>query len=162
LTEFGICAMITEFLSCLLGRWSNKDQAYSDPTGYAWILTLWEDVGDGKYLSKSWYHYEGEQTPYRERIYKLCELESGILMQNWGLDGETRNEKCDTIVTLDYEGKFKGSNVGTECIVNNAMLRSDFTLSPGLLITRDGGYTDGKLVWGSENHYIFKPSRAGD
>ena len=145
--------MITEFLSCLLGRWSNKAQAYSNPSRYAWILTSWEDVGNGKYLSKQWYHYEGEEKPYRERINTLCEIESGIILQNWGLDG-TRNEKCDIIVTLD-NGKWKGKNIGTECIVRGASLRSDFLLSSGELLSRDAGYVDNKLIWGSRDYYHF-------
>ena len=153
LTGGSFCVMITEFLSCLLGRWSNKAQAYSNPSRYAWILTSWEDVGNGKYLSKQWYHYEGEEKPYRERINTLCKIESGIILQNWGLDG-TRNEKCDIIVTLD-NGKWKGKNIGTECIVRGASLRSDFLLSSGELLSRDAGYVDNKLIWGSRDYYHF-------
>lgn len=145
--------MITEFLSCLLGRWSNKDQAYSNPSRYAWILTSWEDVGNGKYLSKQWYHYEGEQKPYRERLNTLCETESGIIIQNWGLDG-TRNEKCDVLVTLD-NGRWLGKNIGTECIVRGATLRSDFILIPGQLRSRDAGYLNNKMIWGSKDYYHF-------
>lgn len=145
--------MITEFLSCLLGRWSNKDQAYSNPSKYAWILTSWEDVGDGKYLSKQWYHYEGETKPYRERINTLCETESSIIIQNWSLDG-TRNEKCDIIVTLD-NGRWKGKNIGMGCIVRGAILYSNFILSPGQLLSRDAGYIDNKLIWGSKDYYHF-------
>jgi len=145
--------MITEFLSCLLGRWSNRDQAYSNPSKYAWILISWESVGDGKYLSKQWYHYEGEQKPYRERLNTLCETESGIIIQNWGLDG-TRNEKCDVLVILD-NGRWLGKNIGTDCIVRGAILRSDFILTEDTLMTRDAGYLNNTMVWGSKDYYHF-------
>lgn len=145
--------MITEFLSCLLGQWSNKDQAYSDPTKYAWILVSWEDVGDGKYLSKQWYHHEGEQKPYRERINTLCETGSSIILQNWNPDG-TRNDKCDIIVTFE-DGRWKGQNLGQDCIVRGAILQSEFILSENLLMTRDAGYLNNKMIWGSKDYYHF-------
>lgn len=145
--------MMNEFLKCILGRWSNKDQAYSNPSKYAWILVSWESIGDGKYLSKQWYHYEGEGKPYRERINTLCETESGIIIQNWGSDC-VRNSKCDSIVTFE-NGKWKGKNIGDECIVRGAVLNSEFELSPNKLITRDAGYLDGKRIWGSSEYYNF-------
>lgn len=145
--------MITEFLSCLLGRWSNKAQAFSNPTRYAWILTSWDDVGEGRFLSKQWYHYMGEDQPYREKINTFIETESGILLQNWNDDG-TRNEKCDVTITFS-EGKWFGNNLGTECIVRGAVLRSEFQLQPGELLTRDAGYIDNKLIWGSLDYYHF-------
>jgi hypothetical protein len=145
--------MITEFLSCLLGRWSNKDQAFSNPTAFAWILVSWEDVGDGKYLSKQWYHYEGEQKPYRERINTICETESGLILQNWNADG-TRNNKCDVLVTFSL-GTWFGKNIGDDCIVRGAVLHSEFELIPGKLITRDAGYIDNNLIWGSKDYYQF-------
>ena len=145
--------MITEFLSCLLGRWSNKAQAFSNPTRYAWILTSWDDVGEGRFLSKQWYHYMGENQPYREKINTFIETESGILLQNWNDDG-TRNEKCDVTITFS-EGKWLGKNIGTECIVRGAILRSEFQLQPGQLLTRDAGYIDNKLIWGSLDYYHF-------
>lgn len=145
--------MITEFLKCLLGQWSNKDQAYSNPTKYAWILLSWQDIGDGRYLSKQWYHYEGESKPYREKIKTLCEIDSNIIMQNWGADG-IRNDKCDVIFTF-IDNKWHGKNIGEECIVRDSSLRSEIILSPGQLISRDAGYVNNKLVWGSNDYYHF-------
>jgi hypothetical protein len=145
--------MITEFLSCLLGRWSNKAQAFSNPTGFGWILVSWEDVGNGKYLSKQWYHYEGETKPYRERINTICETESGLILENWNADG-TRNNKCDVLVTFSL-GTWFGKNIGDDCIIRGAVLHSEFELSPGKLLTRDAGYIDNKLIWGSKDYYHF-------
>jgi hypothetical protein len=145
--------MITEFLSCLLGRWSNKDQAFSNPTKYAWILSSWDYVGEGKYLSKQWYHYMGEDNPYRKRLNTFTETESGILLQCWNEDG-TKNDKCDVMVTFRDQSWF-GENIGTECIVRGANLRSEFQLYNNVLMTRDAGYKDNKLIWGSKDYYHF-------
>lgn len=145
--------MMTEFLSCLLGRWSNKDQAFSNPTRYSWILSSWDDVGEGKILSKQWYHYMGEDKPYREKIKTFIETESGILAQTWDIDG-TRNNLCDMHITLS-KGVWIGKNLGTECIINGATLRSEFELQPGQFLTRDAGFIDDKLVWGSLDYYHF-------
>ena len=145
--------MMNEFLRCLTGKWSNKTQAMSNPTKYAWILISWTPVGDGKYLTKQWYHYAGETDPYREKLYSFKEDESTITMMNWNLDG-TRNEKCDTIVRLN-NGIWQGQNRGMGCIVRGATLKSEFSLTKNKLITRDGGYIDGKRVWGSPDFYHF-------
>jgi hypothetical protein len=146
--------MITEFLSCLLGTWSNKQQAYGNPSKFAWILISWEQVDDGKFYTKQWYHYKGENDPYREKYYTMTETESGILLQNWNLDW-TRNERCDTIITPDIKGKWFGTNIGTDCIVRGAVLRSEFQLSNNSLMTRDAGYLDDQLIWGSKDYYHF-------
>lgn len=145
--------MINEFLNCLVGRWTNQNQAYSNPSKYAWILVSWEPVGNDKYLSKQWYHYEGETKPYAQRYNIFTETESGILVQNWSLDG-IRNDKCDQIVTF-VDDKWKGKNIGDECIIRNAVLHSEFELSQNQLLTRDAGYADDKLVWGSKDYYQF-------
>ena len=95
----------------------------------------------------------GENQPYREKINTFIETESGILLQNWNDDG-TRNEKCDVTITFS-EGKWLGNNLGTECIVRGATLRSEFQLQPGVLLTRDAGYINNKLIWGSLDYYHF-------
>lgn len=142
-----------EFLNCLVGCWSNREQAYSNPSQYAWIFISWELVDGNKYLSKQWYHYEGEKNPYAQRYNIFIETESGIIVENWSLDG-SRNSKCDTLVRF-IDGKWKGKNIGNECIIRGASLCSEFELSENLLVTRDAGYIDGKLVWGSTDYYNF-------
>ena len=145
--------MINEFLDCLIGRWTNQNQAYSNPSKYAWILVSWESIGDGKYLSKQWYHYEGEGKPYRERIVTFSESTDHIIIEYYDRDG-IRNEKCDMIVKFENE-KWVGKNVGEGCIVRDAVLQSDFILSPGKFMTRDAGYLYDTMVWGSKDFYDF-------
>lgn len=146
--------MIDEFLKCLLGKWTNKEQAYSDPTTYAWAYALWEDIGDGRYQSKQWYNYAGEDSPYRLRINTFSVTDSGIVIENW-IDGKIRNPLCDVIVTYDGE-KWKGENLTNGCIVRDAVLKSEFILTKDYLMSRDGGYVGDELKWGSKNFYHFK------
>ena len=146
--------MMNEFLGCLLGDWSNKLQAMGNPTGFAWILISWKQVEKDKYHSKQWYHYMGENSPYRERYHTFSETESGIIMYNYDLTW-TRNEKCDIRITPDNRGKWLGRNIGMECIVRDAVLHSEFQLTQDLLMTRDAGYLNNKMMWGSEEHYQF-------
>ena len=145
--------MLNEFKQHLLGTWSNKYQAMANPTSFAWIFISWEPVGRDKFKSKQWYHYEGEGKPYRERIVTFSESTDHIIIEYYDSDG-IRNEKCDTIFKFE-NGKWIGKNVGEGCIVRGAVLQSDFILSTGKFMTRDAGYLNTKMVWGSKNFYDF-------
>lgn len=95
----------------------------------------------------------GENEPYRKRLNTFIETESGILLQCWNDDG-TKNNKCDVLITF-RDNTWFGKNIGTECIVRGANLRSEFKLHNNVLMTRDAGYIDNKLIWGSKDYYHF-------
>ena len=145
--------MMNEFLRCFVGKWSNKKQAMSNPTKYAWILTTNLPLGDGKYELKSWYHYQGPSEPYRQKIVTFAEFDDHIMSYSHNDDG-TINEKCSMIIHL-YNGVWKAHIHGDKCVVRGAILKSEFSLTRDSFVTRDGGFVDGKRIWGSKDFYHF-------
>jgi len=49
--------MIDEFMSYLLGRYTNRDQAFYQPSKFAYIWGLYEQVSPTDIKSKWWYNY---------------------------------------------------------------------------------------------------------
>ena len=63
--------MVDEFMSYLLGRYTNRDQAFYQPSKFAYIWGLYEQVSPTDIKSKWWYNYAGEDAPYRVVISVL-------------------------------------------------------------------------------------------
>ena len=60
---------MSNFLSCLLGTWSNRFQAQSSPTLYRQVFVRWEDKGD--FLHSIHWNRKEENSPYLKTNKKL-------------------------------------------------------------------------------------------
>ena len=147
-----------EFLSCLLGTFDNKHQAFTNPTGFAHINISYKLIDNG-IEHKSWYQYQGSDKPYRVNFHRVKEVSSNqIMMMCYNSNWEHRSG-CDVLFTKQgsyWVGKLQG-----ECIVRGARLDSHVRLTRDRYECYDAGRNQqGKIVWGGTDVYIFK--RTGD
>lgn len=143
---------LDNFIDSLVGLYCNKNQAYTRPTEFAFIYVLWEDLGDYKLHSKSWYKYKGIDDPYRESYHKVLQQNDNIIVETYDMDW-TKRDGCAILFKSVHDG-WVGQNNGT-CIVRDAVLKSQVHLTKKLLKTWDAGYKDGKIVWGGTKFYEF-------
>ena len=54
----------------LLGHWSNRQQAQSNPHSFAQTEIIWEKEEDW-YKSKNFYRVDGPEKPYRQKRHKI-------------------------------------------------------------------------------------------
>ena len=145
--------MIQDFLSFLLGRYHNRNQAFANPSKFAYIHCYWEQVGENEIHSKSWYNYAGEDAPYREKYHRLEISDNNIIVRNYTANWE--KYPCDMLFTY-VDASWEGVNCG-ECIVKGAKLESKITLTnDNKAICYDAGIKDGKIIWGGRDLYIFE------
>lgn len=147
-----------QFLSCLLGTFDNKYQAFTNPTGFAHINISYKLTENG-IEHKSWYQYQGADSPYRTNYHKVREISpTQVIMECYNSNWEHRSG-CDVLFTKQgsyWVGKLQG-----ECMVRGARLDSYIRLTNNRYECYDAGYnSNGKLVWGGTDVYIFK--RTGD
>ena len=62
---------VIDFCDKLEGFYDNWYQAAGNPAKYAHIKLLWERIGHHQFKSKQWYHYLGEENPYRSKWHKV-------------------------------------------------------------------------------------------
>ena len=102
-----------DFLSCLLGTWSNKIQAQSSPLLYKQVFVRWED--DGEFIHSVHWGRKDELNPYLKTNKKLKVLsDTEVILEHWGgtYSGLTRDESCDMIMKYDgtaWMGQFDTS-----------------------------------------------------
>lgn len=144
--------MIEDFLSFLLGRYHNRDQAFVNPSKFAYIHCYWEKIGVEELHSKHWYNYAGEDAPYREKFHRIETLGDNIIVRNFDIDW---NKHPSDIIFEKREFTWEGKNLG-ECIIYDAVLESKMTLTGKEVICYDAGIKDDKVVWGGRDLYIFE------
>ena len=66
-----------DFLSCLLGTWSNKIQAQSSPLLYKQVFVRWED--DGEFIHSVHWGRKDELNPYLKTNKKLKVLSLSLI-----------------------------------------------------------------------------------
>jgi hypothetical protein len=146
---------ITDFCDKLEGFYDNWFQAAKDPARYAHIKLKWERIGDNEFKSKQWYHYLGEDNPYRRKWHRVSEQQGVIIVQNWTPNWGEHNYCCDMMffdVGDFYDGKVKTD----ACIINGGMLKSTVQFNGTFYKSRDQGWRDDKVVWGSNVIYEFQ------
>ena len=146
--------MITEFCDKLEGFYDNWYQAASNPAKYAHCKLRWERLGDNELSSKQWYHYKGEEHPYRQKWHKVFEQQGIIIVQNWTPNWEEHNHCCDMMffkVGDYYDGKVKTD----ACIIRGGVVRSTVKFNGQHYKSRDQGWRDDKVVWGSDEIYVL-------
>ena len=143
-----------DFCDKLEGFYDNWNQASSNPAKYAHCLLRWERIGDNELTSKQWYHYMGEDNPYRYKWHRVQEQQGIIIVQNWTPDWGEHNYCCDMMffkVGDYYDGKVKTD----ACIIRGGMVRSTVKFNGQHYKSRDQGWRDDKVVWGSDEIYVL-------
>ena len=144
--------MIKDFCDKLEGFYDNWNQASSNPAGYAHVKMRWERLSENELKSKQWYHYMGEEAPYRNKWHRVREEEGIVIVENWTPEWEEHNHCCDMMffaVEDYYDGKVKTD----ACIINGGMVRSTVKFNGVYYKSRDQGWRDDKVVWGSDTIY---------
>ena len=103
-------SIVKDFCDKLEGFYDNWNQASSNPAKYAHCKLKWERISDNELTSKQWYHYMGEENPYRNKWHKVFEQQGVIIVQNWTPDWGEHNYCCDMMffqVGDYYDGKVK-------------------------------------------------------
>ena len=140
---------MTNFLSWLLGTWSNKHQAQSDPTLYKSVTVKWEQ--NDEFINSIHWGRRKSDDPYLKTYKKLVEVsDKEVILEHWGgtYSGLTRNEDCDMILKFDgtaWMGQFDTDNIHAELAVYGTKLfmRDRFLDSKG------------RIVWGADEIYKF-------
>ena len=140
---------MTNFLSWLLGTWSNKHQAQSAPTLYKSVSVKWEQ--NGEFINSIHWGRKSSHDPYLKTYKKLVEVsDKEVILEHWGgtYSGLIRNKDCDMVLKFDgtvWMGQFDTDNIHAELAVYGTKL-----------FMRDK-YLDskGRIVWGADEIYKF-------
>ena len=140
---------MTNFLSWLLGTWSNKHQAQSAPTLYKSVTVKWEQ--NDEFINSIHWGRKKSDDPYLKTYKKLVEVsDKEVILEHWGgtYSGLTRNEECDMVLNFDgtvWMGQFDTDNIHAELAVYGTKLfmRDKFLDSKG------------RIVWGADEIYKF-------
>ena len=152
--------MTIDFSDALLGHWTNRYQAQSNPLGFASVELEWgidySDVDQTWYTSKNYYRKEGPNKPYRSGRHKMSLIrEDSFLMENYSEDG-TKRQGCDMLF-VDVNGKWEGRLFAEgQCVIGDAIISSHIILFGDKLHSADQGKDEhGNLIWGSDHFYKF-------
>ena len=140
---------MTNFLSWLLGTWSNKHQAQSAPTLYKSVTVKWEQ--NDEFINSIHWGRRKSDDPYLKTYKKLVEVsDKEVILEHWGgtYSGLTRNEECDMVLKFDgtaWMGQFDTENIHAELAVYGTKLfmRDKFLDSKG------------RILWGADEIYKF-------
>ena len=140
---------MTNFLSWLLGTWSNKHQAQSAPTLYKSVSVRWEQ--NGEFINSIHWGRRTPHDPYLKTYKKLVEVsDKEVILEHWGgtYSGLQRNEDCDMVLKFDgtaWMGQFDTENIHAELAVYGTKLfmRDKFLDSKG------------RIVWGADEIYKY-------
>ncbi len=140
---------MTNFLSWLLGTWSNKHQAQSAPTLYKSVTVKWEQ--NDEFINSIHWGRRKSDDPYLKTYKKLVEVsDKEVILEHWGgtYSGLIRNKECDMVLKFDgtvWMGQFDTDNIHAELAVYGTKLfmRDKFLDSKG------------RIVWGADEIYKF-------
>ena len=140
---------MTNFLSWLLGTWSNSRQAQSAPSLYKSVYVKWEQ--NDQYINSIHWARRTSHDPYLKTYKKLVEVsDKEVILEHWGgtYSGLQRNEDCDMVLKFDgtvWMGQFDTKNIHAELAVYGTKLfmRDKFLDSKG------------RIVWGADEIYKF-------
>ena len=139
----------------LLGHWSNKQQAQSNPHSFASSEIIWTKEEDW-YFSKNFYRVDGPGSPYRQKKHKIRIVsEDTVVMENYRLD-LTRHEECDMMFVFS-NNCWHGTLDSDKCRGERGnRIKSEIHLYGTKLHCKDQGLNErNDLVWGSPYLYRF-------
>ena len=131
---------MTNFLSWLLGTWSNKHQAQSAPTLYKSVTVKWEQ--NDEFINSIHWGRRKSDDPYLKTYKKLVEVsDKEVILEHWGgtYSGLIRNKECDMVLKFDgtvWMGQFDTDNIHAELAVYGTKLfmRDKFLDSKGRIV----------------------------
>ena len=140
---------MTNFLSWLLGTWSNSRQAQSSPSLYKSVYVKWEQ--NDEYINSIHWDRRTSHDPYLKTYKKLVEVsDKEVILEHWGgtYSGLQRNEDCDMVLKFDgtaWMGQFDTDTIHAALAVYGTKLfmRDKFLDSKG------------RIVWGADEIYKF-------
>jgi len=133
----------------IVGQYSNKLQAFSYPSEYAMIRLVWQDLGENKLHSQSFYEFDfiPDSKPYRESYHTFEKInDNEVVFNTYTMDWELL---C--IHNICWDGEFWVYQPCDDCIVDGIRVISQIKFNKQKYYGRDAGYNqDGKLIWGKE------------
>jgi len=140
---------MTNFLSWLLGTWSNSRQAQSAPSLYKSVYVKWEQ--NDEYINSIHWDRRTSHDPYLKTYKKLVEVsDKEVILEHWGgtYSGLQRNEDCDMVLKFDgtaWMGQFDTDTIHAELGVysNKLFMRDRFLDSTG------------RIIWGADETYKY-------
>ena len=138
----------------LIGHWSNRLQAQSNPHRFTSVELIWNKI-DGGLESYNYMRHKGSHSPYRKKYHTVNRIsDREVIIQNHFIDW-TRNENCDMIFKFDGE-KWIGNLLGCNCTGSQGeRVVSEMHLFGNKIHTMDQGYESNKMIWGSAEFYRF-------
>ena len=97
----------------------------------------------------------GENNPYRNKWHRVREEDGAVIVENWTPNWESHSECCDMIFNSlgdHYDGRVKTN----ACIIRGGVVKSTVKFNGEYYKSRDQGWRDDKLVWGSDVIYDLK------
>ena len=144
---------MTNFLSWLLGTWSNKHQAQSSPTLYKSVTVKWEQ--NGEFINSIHWGRRKSDDPYLKTYKKLVEVsDKEVILEHWGgtYSGLSRNETCDMPLKFDgqaWMGKF-------DTRMDDVTGHAELGVYGNKLFMRDRFLdSKGRIIWGADEIYRY-------
>ena len=137
-----------EFIATIVGRYTNKKQAQSDPTGFSWKWIEWIDLGNSSLQSRQWDHHTKDV--YRERNFIVENQNSNVLLVNHDINWNS--QECDILWIPTKDGwKSEG-----KCHFGKMDIYYTGYLTKKQYRTWDRGFQNGKQIIGnSQSEFIF-------
>lgn len=162
----------------MTGSFSNDAQAKADTNFFHITLRMkpiWLNKKEARYIYVEQAMYEKQDKPYRQRIYKLTQLDDTTFLSEifsisnplkyagvWKEKNALADFKTDSMfsrigcaVTIHKRGSiYQGSTDGAKCtsdLRGATYATTEVTLMPNMLISLDRGYNAAnEQVWGSQ------------
>ena len=141
--------------SYLLGHWTNRQQAQSNPHCFSQCEIIWEKDGDWD-TSKNFYRVDGKTNPYRHKKHRFVQTSSTTaIMENYHLE-LTRHGECDMMFTFQ-DNVWHGSLNSDLCLgERGSRIVSEIHLFGDKLHSKDQGFdSNNNVVWGSPDLFRF-------
>lgn len=167
--------MIEKFTEWFTGVFENKNQAFSRPTFYSYVVLTHVKLDNGFFYGEQ--RDKWKELPYRQFAIKPVYSDDKIIVKNYDVDKDlhigfknldliteenlTYKPGCDNVILFDGQ-KFEGGVEGCECyvekngkltyVVNNLILGENYyhVYDKGIDVESN------KRLWGSAyGHYKF-------
>ena len=144
---------MNNFLSWLLGTWSNKHQAQSAPTLYKSVSVKWEQ--NGEFINSIHWGRRKSDDPYLKTYKKLVEVsDKEVILEHWGgtYSGLSRNETCD--MPLKFDGTVWMGKFDTQ--MDDVTGHAELGVYGNKLFMRDRFLdSKGRIIWGADEIYRY-------
>ena len=144
---------MTNFLSWLLGTWSNKHQAQSAPTLYKSVTVKWEQ--NDEFINSIHWGRRTSDDPYLKTYKKLVEVsDKEVILEHWGgtYSGLSRNETCD--MPLKFDGTVWMGKFDTQ--MDDVTGHAELGVYGNKLFMRDRFLdSKGRIIWGADEIYRY-------